>query len=111
MYSNKRNISDKVRTFIRNFLPERRFPKDLLCASNTQVNLKSSCVGNSGSPLTKGKWSKKRGQEIFTLMGSVVGSVEKCGSNEFPTVYIRLRDCNILSFVNSVTKITPICKH
>ena len=73
---------------------------DLLCASRMQRNIKSSCAGNDGSALTKVQWSEEREEEISTLMGVAVGRVGNCANSDFPTVYIRLRNCNILNFIN-----------
>ena len=84
---------------------------DLLCASKMQRNIKSSCAGNDGSALIQAQWSEQREEVISTLMGVSVGSVGNCANSDFPTVYIRLRNCNILNFINSVTKITPSCNH
>ena len=91
------------------FLPN-KMANDMLCASTSRGTLKGSCHGDSGAPLVRRQWSPERQDNIYTLMGSVVGTIGKCGSTAFPTIYIRFRNCQILNFINDVTKITPRCQ-
>ena len=107
--ANHTRASFDVKEKIKRFVPEGKLEDDVLCASNTRGPLKGSCHGDSGGPLVRGQWSSERKEEIYTLVGSVVGTLGKCGSTTFPTIYIRMRTCAILNFINEVTKTTPRC--
>ena len=67
---------------------------ELLCTISRAEEL-GSCPGDSGGPLTI--YDKKI--ERFVLLGAVRGSLEYCNDLEFPSLFARLEDYQILKFV------------
>lgn len=80
-------------------LPE-LFQSNILCAGNFGGG-GGSCYGDSGSPLIKlctyGCDYKK-----YFLIGIVQGGVDVCGSKRIPSIYSRIDDPEVFSFVQSV---------
>ena len=55
-----------------------------------------SCSGDSGGPLMKER-TDKAGR--FYQIGVLHGGVSECGNSQYPNIYARLEDPEILSFV------------
>ena len=67
---------------------------ELLCTISRAEEL-GSCPGDSGGPLTIYDKKIKR----FVLLGAVRGSLDFCNDLEFPSLFARLEDYQILKFV------------
>ena len=69
--------------------------------SGDDFNGFGSCEGDSGSPLIK--YDSTTGGGQFTQIGMVQGGVGACGDRKIPSIYIRLRDPEIMSFIRKIT--------
>ncbi|TRY68815.1 hypothetical protein TCAL_09629 [Tigriopus californicus] len=92
---NRPDLRNKISTG----LPE-LFQNNVLCAGNFGGG-GGSCYGDSGSPLLKlctyGCDYKK-----YFLIGIVQGGVDICGSKRIPSIYSRIDDPDVFSFVKDV---------
>lgn len=67
------------------------------CFAGDDFNGFGSCEGDSGGALTRFNSGKDR----FEQIGIVQGGVGSCGDRKMPGIYIRLKDQDILSFIQS----------
>ena len=87
-FENRRN---QVQRFLSK---EMMITNELLCTISRTETL-GSCPGDSGGPLTI--YDEKI--ERFVLIGAVRGSAIECSDLEFPSLFARLEDYEILKFV------------
>jgi len=92
--------SDKIREKVAEKLPQ-LIQNHILCAGNVSfyyVGSQGSCKGNAGGPLMY----KDSITDQWIQIATVHGAIRDCGDLEYPGLYIRLDDPNILSFIRSV---------
>ena len=82
---------NQVQRFLSN---EMKITNELLCTISRSEEL-GSCPGDSGGPLT----IFDKGNKRFLLIGAVRGSANECSDLEFPSLFARLEDYEILKFV------------
>ena len=87
-FAERRN---QVQTFLSN---EMKITNELLCTISRSESL-GSCPGDSGGPLSIYDDKIKR----FVLLGAVRGSAIECSDLDFPSLFARLEDYEILKFV------------
>ncbi len=58
-----------------------------------------SCKGDSGGPLMRYTYEDGPSSAKFVQQGIVQGGVGTCGSKDFPSIYVRLRDPEVLEFI------------
>ncbi len=67
--------------------------------SGLEVGGPGSCKGDSGGPIVKFIDVEDR----YVLVGIVEGGIGKCGNSDYPAIYIRVGDREILSFIQNAT--------
>ena len=86
---------EERRNQIQKFLSkELKITNELVCTISRSEAL-GSCPGDSGGPLTI--YDEKINR--FVLIGAVRGSAKECSDLEFPSLFARLEDYEILKFV------------
>ena len=76
-----------------------KFQSDLLCAG-LRLTGQGSCLGDSGGPLVL--YLTGNDQPYYLQLGLVSGGFGDCGSANFPGIYVRLEDYNVLEWVYKV---------
>ncbi len=87
--------TEKIREKIMEKLPQ-LFQSHILCAGAT-VGSQGSCRGDSGGPLMY----QDSLMDHWIQIAIVQGAIRDCGDPEYPGLYVRLDDPNILSFIKS----------
>ena len=85
---------------------ERKISNELIC-TKAPIEELGTCPGDSGSSLIMEDPDSKRQVQI----GIVYGSLEQCNDQKYPSLYARLDDYNILSFIRETAfgdKIEPV---
>jgi secreted trypsin-like serine protease len=85
----------KIHEKISEKLPQ-LFQNHILCAG-ASVGSQGSCKGDSGGPLMQKDYETDQWIQIATVQGGI----RDCGDSEYPGLYIRLDDPDILSFIRS----------
>ena len=73
---------------------ERKISNELVC-TKAPIEELGTCPGDSGSSLIMEDPDSKRQVQI----GIVYGSLEQCNDQKYPSLYARLDNYNILSFI------------
>ncbi len=58
-----------------------------------------SCKGDSGGPLMRYTYDNGPASAKFVQQGIVQGGVGTCGSKDFPSIYVRIRDPEVFEFI------------
>ena len=86
---------EERRNQVQRFLSkELKITNELICTISRSEAL-GTCPGDSGGPLTIYNGEINR----FVLIGAVRGSAKECSDLEFPSLFARLEDYEILKFV------------
>ncbi len=62
---------------------------------------RGSCEGDSGGPLIR--YVQDSRDLYYEQIGIVQGGVGKCGSRDFPSIYVRLENEEVLNFIKEAT--------
>ncbi len=65
-----------------------------------QIGGFGSCKGDSGGPLVF--YSTTDGTAKYVQVAIVSGGIGRCGSNIFPSVYVRVSDKQVLDFIKGI---------
>ena len=95
-YNSKHNLIQKL-------LPN-ELQNDLLCAASPVAD-QGSCKGDSGGPLMIYDWKTRR----WTLVASVEGQIGECGNRDYPGIYVRISQKEVLSFIQGSTILIGMC--
>ncbi len=58
-----------------------------------------SCKGDSGGPLMRYTYDNGPSSARFVQQGIVQGGVGTCGSKDFPSIYVRVKDPEVFEFI------------
>ena len=78
------------------------FQDSVMCLLNVGQNSQGTCKGDSGGPLFR--LTKVNETFRFIQYGSVHGSLENCGSSNFPGIFVRLSEKHVHEFLLTLGK-------
>ena len=65
---------------------------------------RGSCKGDSGGPLIRyNNLGSHDDDAHYVLIGIVQGGIGKCGSKDFPSIYVRVDHKDVLDFIKEAT--------
>ena len=82
------------------------YSKFLIPAPGYEFGGKGSCKGDSGGPLIRYNNLGNPNEAYYVQIGIVQGGIGKCGSREFPSIYVRVDHEEVLQFIKEASSTT-----
>ena len=89
---------DPFHDLIQNTLPKNFDEEDCLMCAQVPGTNSGTCKGDSGGILMNHRFYLKRGR-IATLQGVVHGSIASCDGTRFPSIFVRLDNSEVLTWI------------
>lgn len=76
----------------------------MICKLGYEFPNTGSCKGDSGGPIVYFYPGNRAGEDKYIQIGIVQGGIGLCGYPQYPAIYVRLEDKEVLDFVNDGVK-------
>ena len=93
------NTWDKDSARIKAMLPKNFYAEDCLICAGVKGSTAGTCPGDSGGVLMETEWNNDLLDDRTTQKAIVHGSKSDCDGEKFPSVFVRLDNCDVLSWI------------